>query len=241
MTRDIGIGVVGFGWMGQVHARAYLNLPLHVPSASPRPRLVAVSDTDPTRRALGMDGYGFGEALEDWHRVVEHPDVEVVTITAPNPLHQEVAEAAAAAGKHLFCEKPVGKDPAATAAIERAARKAGVLTGCGYNYRWAPLVAHLQGLIGEGRLGELTHYRGRFFSMYGRDRLGVLSWRFLFGEAGYGVLSDLMCHAVDMAHHLAGSISRVVATSETFIRERPLPRPGGATTTAGRRATPPAA
>jgi predicted dehydrogenase len=227
VTRDIGIGVVGFGWMGQVHGRAYLNLPLHVPSASARPRLVAVSDTEPARRALGKDGYGFAEAVEDWRRVVEHPDVEVVTITAPNPLHQEVAEAAAAAGKHLFCEKPVGKDPAATAAIEHAARKAGVLTGCGYNYRWAPLVAHLHGLIGAGRLGELTHYRGRFFSMYGRDRLGVLSWRFLFDQAGYGTLSDLMCHAVDMAHHLAGPISRVVATSETFIRERPLPQPGG--------------
>jgi predicted dehydrogenase len=227
VTRDIGIGVVGFGWMGQVHARAYLNLPLHVPSANVRPRLVAVSDTDPARLALGDEGYGFGESVEDWRRVVEHPDVAVVTITAPNPLHQEVAEAAAAAGKNLFCEKPVGKDPAATAAIEHAARKAGVLTGCGYNYRWAPLVAHLHGLIGAGRLGDLTHYRGRFFSMYGRDRLGVLSWRFLFDEAGYGVLSDLMCHAVDMAHHLAGPISRVVATSETFIRERPLPRPGG--------------
>jgi predicted dehydrogenase len=140
-----------------------------------------------------------------------------------------VAEGAAAAGKHVFCEKPVGRDPEATAAIERACRSAGVITGCGYNYRWAPLVQHVQTLVREGRLGELTHYRGRFFSMYGRDRLGVLSWRFLFDRAGYGTLFDLMCHAVDMAHFIAGPMARVVAARETFVRERPLPRPAGGT------------
>jgi len=123
----------------------------------------------------------------------------------------------------------VGDAPEVTAAIEHAAREAGIITGVGFNYRWAPLVQYLKGLIDDGCLGDLTHYRGRFFSMYGRDRLGTLSWRYLLEEAGYGVLTDIMSHTVDMAHYLAGPIRRVVATKETFIKERPLPEPGSGT------------
>ena len=104
-----------------------------------------------------------------------------------------------------------------------------MVTGCGYNYRWAPLVQYTRQLIADGRLGELTHYRGRFFSMYGRDRLGLLSWRFLQEEAGFGVLSDLMSHAIDMAQFMCGPITRVVAVKETFIKQRPLPIPGSGT------------
>jgi len=152
-----------------------------------------------------------------------------VDITAPNGLHQPIAEAASAAGKAIFCEKPVGITPQATAAIEHAARKAGVITGCGYNYRWAPLVQYTKQLIDEGRFGELTHYRGRFFTMYGRDRLGLLSWRFLQEEAGHGALSDIMSHAANMAEFLCGPIARVVSVKETFVKERPLPQPGKGT------------
>jgi predicted dehydrogenase len=90
-------------------------------------------------------------------------------------------------------------------------------------------VRHAAGLIEQGRLGDITNYRGRFFSMYGSDPLGLLSWRFLLDEAGHGVTSDLMSHAVDMAHMLVGPIRRVVGTTETFIRERPLPAPGKGT------------
>jgi predicted dehydrogenase len=92
----------------------------------------------------------------------------------------------------------------------------------GYNYRWAPLVRHAAQLIADGRLGEITNYRGRFFSMYGADPLGVLSWRFLVDQAGHGVTTDLMSHSVDLAHMLLGPITRVIGTTETFIRERPL-------------------
>ena len=99
-----------------------------------------------------------------------------------------------------------------------------MLTGVGYNYRWAPLVRYAQQLIDAGELGEITNYRGRFFSMYGADPLGLHSWRFQLDEGGYGVTSDLLSHAVDLAHMLIGPITRVVGTMETFIRERPLPR-----------------
>ncbi|MGH8871233.1 MAG: Gfo/Idh/MocA family protein [Acidimicrobiia bacterium] len=229
MTTTIGIGLIGFGWMGQAHTRSYRNIPVYFPEQGIRPRLVAVCDTVSARVELATGTFGFEEGTDDWRRVIAHPEVEVVDITAPNALHQELAEAAAAQGKHVFCEKPVGFSPEATAAIEHAARKAGVITGSGYNYRWVPLVQHTRRLIEEERFGDLTHYRGRFFSMYGRDRLGTLSWRFLQDEAGYGVLMDLMSHAVDMAHYLAGPIRRLVATKEIFIRRRPLPQPGGGT------------
>ena len=226
---EIGVGVIGFGWMGQAHSRAYRDIPVYYGDSGIRPRLAAVADNVPARLDLARDNFGFGWGTLDWHELIDRDDVDVVDITAPNALHQEIAEAAAAAGKHIFCEKPVGISPEATAAIERAGRHAGIISGCGYNYRWAPLVQYTHQLIGDGRLGGLTHYRGRFFSMYGRDRLGLLSWRFIQDEAGYGVLSDIMSHAIDMAQYMCGPIRRVVATKETFVKERPLPVPGTGT------------
>ena len=209
--------------MGRAHSRSYRNIPVYFPGAGITPRLVAVADTDATRTMLAMDNFGFESATDDWRSVIAHPEVDVIDVTAPNALHQQVVEAAAAAGKHVFCEKPVGIDPEATAAIELATRRAGVITGSGYNYRWAPMVEYTRDLVGQNRFGDLTHYRGRFFSMYGRDRLGVLSWRYLEDAAGYGVLMDIMSHVIDMALYLCGPIRRVVATKEIFIKERPLP------------------
>ncbi len=229
MSRELRIGVIGFGWMGQAHSRSYRMLPSRFPEAGLRPRLVAVCDSVPQRRDQALDSFGFDEAHADWQALIDRDDLDIVDITAPNGMHRRLAEAAAGAGHNVFCEKPVGLTPDDTAAIAVAARQAGVITGCGYNYRWTPVVQLVKSLIDEGRLGLLTQYRGRFFSMYGRDRLGVLSWRFLQDEAGYGALLDLMCHAVDMALHLAGPITRLVATKETFIKERPLPPAGEGT------------
>ena len=226
---EIGVGVIGFGWMGQAHSRAYRDIPVYFPDSGIRPRLVSVADNVPARVELAKQNFGFETGTLDWHELIARDDIDVVDITAPNALHQELVEAAAAAGKHIACEKPVGISPEATAAIELAARRAGVISSCGYNYRWAPLVQYTRQLIVDGRLGDLTHYRGRFFSMYGRDRLGLLSWRFLQEEAGYGSLSDIMSHAIDMAQFMCGPIKRVVAVKETFVRERPLPVPGQGT------------
>lgn len=223
----IGIGIVGFGWMGQAHARSYRRVPMLFPERLADPQLVACSDTVAERARDAVDSFGFREASPDWRRVVAHPDVELVVITAPNMLHVEIVEAAAEAGKHVFCEKPVGGTPAQTVRAAAAARAAGVITGVGYNYRFAPLVQYAKRLLAGGRLGEVLAYRGRFFSMYGADPLGVLSWRFLEDEGGYGASSDLLSHAVDLAHVLAGPIARVVADRATFVRERPLPAAGG--------------
>jgi predicted dehydrogenase len=225
--RRIGVGVIGFGWLGQAHSRSLLRIPTLFPERTFEAELVVCGDTLPERRAEAVDSFGFARAAGDWRAVVEDPAVDVVFIAAPNMLHVELVEAAAAAGKHVFCEKPVGGTPEQTVRAEKAARDAGVISGVGYNYRWAPLVQYARQLIADGRLGEITNYRGRFFSMYGSDPLGVLSWRFLVDQAGYGVTTDLMSHSVDLAHLLLGPITRVVGTTATFIRERPLPAAGG--------------
>ena len=229
MNKTIGIGVVGFGWMGQAHSRAYRNIPVYFPETGLEPKLVAIADNVPERVDLAVNNFGFETGTADWRELLDRDDIDVIDCTAPTGMHEEVAVAAAAAGKHVTCEKPVGITPMATAAIEKASRDAGVITGCGYNYRWAPMVQYTKQLIDDGRFGDLTHYRGRFFSMYGRDRLGLLSWRFKQDEAGFGALADIMSHAVDMAQYLCGPIKKVVSVKEIFVKDRPLPTPGSGT------------
>ncbi len=225
--RRIGVGVIGFGWLGQAHSRSMLRIPTLFPERDFDPELVVCGDTAPERIDDAVRSFGFGRGTADWRQVIEDPAVDVVVIAAPNMLHLELVEAVSAAGKHVFCEKPVGGTPEQTVRAEKAARTAGVISGVGYNYRWAPLVQYARQLITDGRLGEITNYRGRFFSMYGSDPLGVLSWRFLVDQAGHGVTTDLMSHSVDLAHMLLGPVTRVVGTTETFIKERPLPGAGG--------------
>ncbi len=221
--KRLGLGVVGFGWMGQAHARSAKRIPTLFPERNYDTRLVICADNVAQRRTEAMEGFGFEAATDDWTQVIEHPQVDVVYVTAPNMMHEEVVKAALGAGKNVFCEKPVGGKPDQTVRIEKAARQAGVTTGVGYNYRWAPLVRHAKDLIDDGLLGEITNYRGRFFSMYGSDPLGLLSWRFLLDQAGHGASSDILSHAVDLAHMLVGPIRSVTGTMETFIPERPLP------------------
>ena len=220
--RRIGVGVIGFGWLGRAHTRSLARIPMLFPGRAYDPRLVVCADPAPGVADEAVAAFGFERATGDWRRVIDDPAVDAVWIAAPNMLHLELVEAAAEAGKDVFCEKPVGGTPDQTARAERAVRRAGVLGGVGFNYRWAPLVRYAAELIAGGELGALTNYRGRFFSMYGADPLGVLSWRFRLDEGGYGATSDLLSHAVDLAHFLAGPITRVVGTTATFIPERPL-------------------
>jgi len=183
--KKIGIAVIGFGWMGQAHSRSYARIPSLFGDRPADPELVICCDNVEERGAEAVRSFGFGESTTDPAVAIAHPDVDVVVVAAPNMLHEELCLAAAAAGKHIFCEKPVGGTPEQTARVEKAAREAGVITGVGYNYRWAPLVMYAKQLIADGVLGEVSNYRGRFFSMYGSDPLGLLSWRFEHDGAGY--------------------------------------------------------
>jgi predicted dehydrogenase len=229
MARVIGIGVIGMGWMGEAHSRSYRQIVERFPECPLHPRLIICADEFEARASAARSRFGFEKQTTDWRRVIEDPAVEVVNVAAPNNLHLEIVRHAASQGKHILCEKPVGRNPRETAAIEHFARQAGVMSFVGYNYRWAPLVQYGRKLIRDGVLGNLTHYRGRFFAGYASDPRGVLSWRFQQELAGLGVLGDLMSHVIDMAHFIAGSIQEVVGMRRTYIAERPLATAGQGT------------
>ncbi|MEL0273804.1 MAG: Gfo/Idh/MocA family oxidoreductase [Pontimonas sp.] len=223
MNKPLGVAVLGLGWMGQVHSRAMLRMPSLFPNRSFDPKLVVCADTEEERRTRAVSDFGFQRAVADWHEAVEADDVDVVWVTAPNMLHVPMIEAAAAAGKAVFSEKPIGGKPEQTVAAFSAAQEAGVRTAVGYNYLWAPLVLHAKELISSGALGEITHYRGRFLSMYGSDEMGLLTWRFILDQAGYGASSDILSHSISLAQFLVGDITEVVGMKNTTIPERPLP------------------
>jgi predicted dehydrogenase len=221
----IGIGVIGMGWMGQTHSRSYTLIKDRFYDAGITPRLVICADTVESRARQAAERFGFERFTTDWHDVVTDPEVQAINVTGPNGMHLEVNRAIAAAGKHILCEKPVGRFPEDTLESYQAAKKAGVMTLVGYNYRWAPLVQYAKQLIEAGELGTITHYHGRFLNGYASNPGGFLSWRFL-GEQGLGTLGDLMSHAIDMALMLNGPVRNLVSNRETFIRERPIPTPG---------------
>jgi predicted dehydrogenase len=220
MEREIGIGVVGFGWMGRVHTSSYRRIVEHFPGLGVRPRLLVAADVSEARRRQA-ERVGFAATTDDWRTVVEHPDVELVSITMPNSMHREVALAAIAAGKHLWVEKPVGRGVQDTADVAEAARRAGVLTGVGFCYRHAPAVQHARSLVRDGAIGDVTHYRGVFLADYANRPDAAASWRFLRADAGSGALGDLMAHVVDMTHFLVGPIERVSGRTATMIARRP--------------------
>jgi predicted dehydrogenase len=221
MTGTVGVGVVGMGWMGQVHTRAYARLPHHFPGLPLRPALVAVADPEPGRAAAAAGQYGFASSTVDWRELVDDPRVQAVSVTTPNYLHREIGLAVVRAGKHLWIEKPVGVLAADARALAAAVAATGVASAVGFNYRNAPAVATARHLIATGELGTVTHARFRLFSDYAAHPRTVLSWRFERGRGGSGVLGDLASHGVDLACHLLGEIDALVADTTVVIPRRP--------------------
>lgn len=216
-------GVVGFGWMGRVHAAAYRRVHHHFPSLGRRVELVAVADEQPGALDDAAARHGGVRTCRDWHELVAAPDVDVVSVTAPNWLHREIGEAVAGAGKHLWIEKPVGLSAGDAAAVARAAGAAGVQGVVGFNYRHAPAVAHARRLVANGDIGRVTTARVCFATDYAASPDGVLSWRFRRERGGNGVLGDLASHAVDLVRYLlAGEVTGLVARTGITVPRRPL-------------------
>jgi predicted dehydrogenase len=155
--------------------------------------------------------------------VLADPEVEVVSICAPNFLHRDFAVAAAAAGKPFWIEKPAGRDADETAEIAAAARAAGVVTAVGFNYRHAPAVQRARSLITSGALGRVTNLTVSLLADYSADPLAARTWRFQRDRAGSGVLGDLLSHGSDLAAYLVAPITAVTALTTTVIEDRPLP------------------
>src|SRR3954447_15268659 len=218
--REIGVGVIGMGWMGRVHSAAYRRVLEHFPHLGVRPRLVVAADVSEERRRHA-ERVGFETTTPDWRAVIDDARVEVVNITLPNVMHREVALAALEAGKHVWVEKPVGRGVEDTAAVAEAARRAGVVTGVGFCYRFAPAVQHARALIAAGAIGDVNHYRGVFLADYANRPDAAASWRFDREAAGSGALGGLRAHVVDLAHHLVGPIDRLSGRTATMIARRP--------------------
>lgn len=227
MARTVGIGLVGVGWMGRLHSTSYRRAHEHFPDCAGRARLVIAADESEERGKEAVDLLGYECWTADWREVIAHPDVEAVSITTPNHLHREVAIAAAAAGKHIWAEKPLGRFPCETGEIAAAAEKAGIRSLVGFNYRQAPAVQHARHLIRSGVLGDIDHFRSQWVAAYAASPHGALTWRFLRDRAGLGILGDLGSHAVDLAHFLLGPITSVTARTATIVVERPLPSGAG--------------
>ena len=222
MDRYVRLAVIGTGRIGKLHVE---NIVCSIPQA----KLIGVADVDHVSATEVAGRFGIPLAVADYGELLNRPELEAIVICSATNTHAEIIQDASQAGKHIFCEKPVGLDPYQVAEIELAAREAGVRSGVGYNYRWAPVVQYARQMISEGKIGAITHYRGRFLVGYARNPNGVLSWRFEREHSGLGTLGDLMSHVVDMAHMIAGPIKRVVSSRETFIKERPLATPGEGT------------
>ena len=218
----IGVGLISVGWMGRLHSRAYQALPSVYPELGLRPRLVHAADTAADRVTYARDVLGYAKGSTDYRDVLADPDVDVVSICAPNALHREVGLAAAAAGRPFWIEKPAGRDARETGEVAAAARKAGIVTSIGYNYRHVPAVEHVRGLVAQGALGRITNVRAVFFSGYAAEPKGALSWRFKRELAGSGALGDLLSHVVDLVSYLVAPIAEVSALTSTVYAERPI-------------------
>lgn len=226
--REIGIGVVSLGWMGRLHASSYQRLPSRFPELGIRPRLVVAADPLEQNQQAAVEQFGFEKAVASIDEVLADPEVDVVSICSPNFLHRDFAVKAAAAGKPFWIEKPMGVDAGQSRQIRDAARAAGIATAVGFNYRHAPAIAHLRELVASGRLGRITNVRCWLIADYASSPDGPLTWRYDREKAGSGVIGDLLSHGADLVQHVIGQrIAEVSATSDVFLRERPLPLGAG--------------
>ena len=224
--KEIGIGLIGTGFMGKTHALAFRAVRA-VMGDVPACRLELLCDTPAERAQQMADQFGFARSTADWRALVADPKVDLVSITTPNALHHEMALAAIAHGKHVYCEKPMALTLDQAREMAEAARSAGVRTLVGYNYIKNPAFTHAQRLISEGRIGRVVHFRGWVDEDYQADPDLPWTWRTRLSEAGLGALGDLGCHLVSMAWGLGGPIKSLVADSQIIHETRPMPDGSG--------------
>lgn len=225
---EIGVGLIGAGYMGRCHAMAY-RAAAGIFDTALRPRLELLCDVDPAAAEGAARRYGFARATTDWRAVVEDSRVDLISITTPNALHRDMAIAALAAGKHVYCEKPMALTLADAEAMAEAARASPGRTLVGYNYIKNPAVIHARRIIDEGTIGRPARFRGTYDEDYMADPSIPYSWRCRVADAGTGTLGDLACHLVSVAQYLMGPVEAVLAQTAIVHDERPDPDRPGAT------------
>jgi predicted dehydrogenase len=220
--RKMNVGMVGYKFMGKAHSHAYKDVGMFFDM-----------DADVVMKAIcGRDEQGVKEAADkfgwesyetDWRKMVAREDIDFIDINAPSDAHKEITLAAIAAGKHVFCEKPLALNLADGREMLEAAEKAGVKHAICFNYRFLPAVQLAKKLIDEGRLGDIHHYRATYLQDWLVDPNFPLAWRLKKEVAGSGAHGDLNAHSIDLARFLIGEFDRVIGHNRTFVKERPIP------------------
>ncbi|MDE0530691.1 MAG: Gfo/Idh/MocA family oxidoreductase [Albidovulum sp.] len=226
MTNDLNVAMIGGGFMGRAHAMSYAAMPMFFWPAPAIPRRRVIVDINDEMAEEARLRFGFEEASSDWRATVARDDVDAVDICVPNDAHAEIAIAAAEAGKHILCEKPLARGAAEAKTMLDAVENSGIIHMVAFNYRRTPAIALARKLIDENRIGEIRNFRGTYLQDWPADPDSPLSWRFQKSIAGSGAVGDIGTHVVDMAHYLVGQISEVNAMTPTYIQTRPVQEGG---------------
>lgn len=219
--RQYGVGMVGFGFIGKVHAYGYRNLPLFYDPAPARAKLVGVCTSNPDSAAAAAATGDFAYGTTSFQALLDDDAIDIIDIATPNQLHHEEILAAFAAGKHVYCDKPLTTSLQAAREIQAAAAAHPHLGhGMAFHMRFIPATMRARQLVQEGFLGRPYHFRATYYHAGYTDPARPFSWR-LTREAGGGALSDLGSHVIDLISYVLGDYAAVRATTETFVTERP--------------------
>jgi predicted dehydrogenase len=216
---EIGVGMLGYAFMGKAHSNAFRKIEYMTWPPPLVPRLIGIAGRNEEAVRGAAERYGYAYATTDWRELVADDRIGVFDNGGPNSLHAEPTIAAAQAGKHVVCEKPLGRDADESFEIWRQVAATGVKHLCAFNYRFVPAVRLAREMLDAGELGEIRHFRGRYLQDWGDDS-SLDTWRFRPDEAGSGALGDLGAHVVDLARYLCGEIATVSGFAKTFLPNR---------------------
>jgi predicted dehydrogenase len=216
----IGVGMLGYGFMGKAHSNAYKTLAYMTWPPPLMPELVSIAGRNEEAVAGAARRYGFAGHVTDWKALVSDPRIGVFDNSGPNNFHAEPTIAAAEAGKHVICEKPLGRTADEAYETWQRVQATGVKAMCAFNYRFVPAVRLAREIIAGGELGEIFHFRGRYLQEWIIDADFPMVWRLDKNVAGSGALGDLGAHVIDLARYLVGEIDAVSAQTRTFVKER---------------------
>jgi predicted dehydrogenase len=220
---EVGVGMMGYAFMGKAHTNAYKTIPYMIYPPPAVPRLVAIAGRDEEAVKEAVQRYGYEKYYTDWRELIKDDRVQLFDNGGPNNVHAEPCIAAAQAGKHILCEKPLARNTQEAAFMLDAVTRAGVKHMVSYNYRFVPAIRQAYELIRAGKLGEIFHFRAVYLQEWIIDPNFPLVWRLDKNVAGSGTLGDLGAHVIDLARFLVGEPRRLSAMMKTFVKERPLP------------------